>query len=160
MKKLPILTIFLLFLFAQPAFAGGFYLKTIGQLDVEGSSLTQYWYTGENVTFTGVAPANATVTANIDGTSGTTTADASGNWSYATSFSQGDHTVTFSTEGVNPYTFTLTIGAVPEGVGAIPKSDTPQAGVGTPTLIMIFAGMALISFPFLVKKLLISSTSS
>lgn len=160
MKKIFFLTVLSLFLFAQTSFAGGFYLKTIGELDVEGSALTQYWYTGTNVTFTGVAAASATITVTIDGVSGTTISDSSGNWSYSTNFTQGDHTVTFSTEGVSPYTFTLTIGEVPEGVGSISKSDLPQAGVATPTLIMFFVGVLLISAPFLVKKALSFRTSS
>lgn len=124
--------------------ASGFYIETIGSLDIQGSAYPQYWYTGANPTITGKAPANASITATIDGTSQTVTADAAGDWSVATSVSEGDHSVTLATESITPYTFTLTIGTVADGVGSITAPDTPPAGVGTPTIALIIIAFSML----------------
>lgn len=156
MKSILSVLIFILafLLFASSSFASGFYLKTIGALDVEGGIYSQIWYTSENVTFKGVAPAGNSVTAVINGASNTVTADANGNWSYSTSLNQGDNSVSFTTEGANNLSFTLTIGEVPEGVGEIPKAETPSAGVGYPTIFLLTGGSAFLLFASyeLVKK--------
>jgi len=153
MKRLLPLIVFLSFiLFSSPLSAGGFYLKSIGELNVEGASYDHLWYTGSNVTFTGVAPASSTVTIAIDGTSATATATSSGAWSYSTTLSQGDHSIILSTPSAESYNFTLTIGEVPEGVGAIQAPDTPVAGSVTPTVLALVLGTSLLLSPLLVNK--------
>lgn len=133
-------------IFPLSVLASGFYLKTIGALDVEGGMYSQIWYTSPgNITFTGISPPGAVISATVDGANGSATADGSGNWSYTTNLSEGDHQITFSTEVALPLTFTLTLGAVPDGIGAIPKADTPQAGIGAPTIILLAFGGMLIS---------------
>lgn len=134
------------FISTSSSAASGFYLKTIGALDVEGGVYSQIWYTSENVTFTGIAPAGNSVTATVNGTSETATADANGFWSYTTTLNQGDNSVSFTTQGANPLSFTLTIGQVPEGVGEIPKAETPSAGVSYPTLFLLAGGSTFVLF--------------
>ena len=139
-----ILSILFLFFLPLSISASGFYIETIGSLDVQGSAYPQYWYTGTNPTITGKAPANASITATIDGTTQTVAADAAGTWSVVTSISEGDHTITLSTESITPYTFTLTIGAAPDGVGGITAPDTPPAGVGGPTIALITVAFSML----------------
>lgn len=148
---LTILLLFFLFL-PQPLFASGFQLKTVGALNVEGVTYNHLWYTNENITFTGIALANAQITAIIDGTSNTVTADSSGNWSYTATLPAGDHQISFtSNEGT--LSFTLTVGEVPEGVGGLPTTETPTVGIITPTIAGLFTGGFLISLAvFLLRK--------
>lgn len=151
--RLPILLFLLtLFLFfPHPLFAAGFQLKTVGTLNVEGVTLTQLWYSNGNVTFTGTALENASVTTTIDGTSETVTADASGNWSYSTSLSEGDHQVSFTSDESST-SFTLTIGESSADIGSLPTTATP-AGTVEPTIAILFLGTALIaSGIFFLKK--------
>jgi hypothetical protein len=139
-------------LFPSTVGASGFYLKTIGDLNVEGGMYSQIWYTGESVTFTGVALANETVTSSIDNAVDTTTADASGNWSYSTTLAQGDHEISFSTPSATALNFTLTIGETPEGVGSIPAAETPPAGVTFPTILTFLAGIIAVSSSVVLAK--------
>ena len=151
-KLLILFTLTFFLIFPQSLFAAGFQLKTVGSLDVEGVTYTQLWYSSGNVTFTGTALENAQVTATIDGTSETVTADASGNWSYTTSLADGDHQVSF-TSNESTLAFTLTIGAVPEDVGSLPAAETPTVGLISPTIILLFAGILIIaSVVFFSKK--------
>ena len=154
MKKfLSILAVLLLFIFsAELVRAGGFYLTSIGSLDVEGTAYPQYWYTGSSPVISGVAPASTVVTVEVDGTSATTTSDASGNWSYTTSIGEGDHTIKLSATGVNAYTFTLTIGTPPDDVGAISAPDTPVAGTSMPTIMLLSLGVVLLLTPLALRK--------
>lgn len=140
-----------LLLFPQPLFAAGFQLKTVGTLNVEGTTLTQLWYTSGNVTFTGTALENAQVTATIDGTSETVTADSSGNWSYSATLVEGDHQVSFASDA-GSVSFTLTIGEAPVDIGSLPTATAPAAGVATPTITMLFVGTVLVLSAFLLHK--------
>ena len=142
-KLLILLTLFLLFIFPQSLLAAGFQLKTVGSMSVEGATYNQLWYSSTNVTFTGTALANATVTATINGASSTITADASGNWSHSATLNEGDNTVSFESDG-STVSFTLTIGALPEGVGGLPEAATPTAGIVTPTLALFLMGGSLL----------------
>ena len=134
--------------------ASGFYIETIGSMDVQGTAYPQYWYSGTNPTITGKAPADSTITITIDGTSGTTTSDATGVWSYQVTAVEGDHLVTLATDAANSYTFTLTIGEMTEssGGGAISTPDMPAAGVGTPTVILLAVGIFALTLPLIFKK--------
>ncbi len=151
---LPVFLIITLF-FPALSKASGFYLEAIGDLAVEGGGHAHYWYTGSNVTLRGIAPANSSVTVEIDGTAESVTASSSGSWSYTTSLAEGDHGVVLSAPSVEPYSFTLTIGDMPEEVGAISKPDSPPAGNITPTLLGLIIGTGLIFTPLLVGKVFI-----
>jgi len=140
------------FFSSTPVHASGFYLKSIGSLTVESAAYSHYWYTGSSPTLVGVAPADSTVTVTIDSVSGTTAADSSGTWSYATTIGEGDHTITLSTPSATDYTFTLTIGVTPDGVSGITPAETPPAGTITPTLLLLFGASLLLLTPFALKK--------
>jgi VCBS repeat-containing protein len=120
-------------------------------MNVEGVTLTQLWYTNTDVTFTGIALENATVTATINGTTGSTTADASGNWSYTTTLNEADNSVSFESGG-STISFTLTIGTLPEGVGGLTTAETPTVGITTPTFILIFLGTLFLSSAFFLLR--------
>jgi hypothetical protein len=156
-RILLIFLIALFFLFPQNLSAAGFQLKTVGGMNVDGVTYNQLWYTNTNVTFTGTALQNATVTATINGAAGTAIADASGNWSYTATLNQGDNTVSFESGGSN-ISFTLTIGTVPEGVGGLTTAQTPTVGTTTPTFILIFSGILFLSSAvFLLRKNLLKA---
>lgn len=151
-----LILIFFLFAFPLKALASGFQLKTVGALNVDGVTYSHLWYTNGNVVFTGLALANAQVTATIDGASTTVTADASGNWSYSTTLSDGGHDVGF-TSNESTVAFTLTIGQnVPEGIGGLPEAETPTVGIVTPTIALLFAGISLVFPPLLLRKKVVS----
>jgi hypothetical protein len=134
--------------------ASGFQLKTIGSLNVDGITISQIWYTnGSNLNFTGIALENADVTANIDGVSATVTADASGNWSYTTSLTDGDHAVSFTSNDSN-IAFTLTIGEVATEAGALPSAETPTVGFITPTVIFLCLSALFIFSPLFLRRLI------
>jgi hypothetical protein len=151
--KLFILTTFLLITFATNTLASGFYLKSIGTLDVSSTSYDHYWYTSINPNLSGLSPANATVTITIDSQAFSAQADANGNWNYQTSIGEGDHSIKLSTPASSDYNFTLTIGPTPEGVGSLQSSDTPVAGVSSPTFILLLSGISFLSLPYLLRRL-------
>ena len=139
-------------------------LNRIGSMDVSGVSYDHWWYTNTSVTFTGIADANATVTATIDGTAGSATADASGNWSYAATLTEGeDHAVSFASGG-STISLTLTIGPVPADVGTATTTTTttttttatssalPEAGVSWVTLLILMTGGVLVTSGLFLRK--------
>lgn len=152
-QTLLILLVTLLFIFPQSVLAAGFQLKTIGALNVEGVTYDQLWYSNPNVTFTGTALEGAQITATINGTNETITANTSGNWSYTATLNKGDNSVSF-TSNESIISFTLTVGEVPEGVGSLPTTATPAAGVITPTVALLLIGGIFVLLPLfsLVKK--------
>jgi hypothetical protein len=136
--------------------ASGFYIQTIGSMDVQGSAYPQYWYSTPNPTITGMAPASSTITVTVDGVQGTTTADATGLWSYAVTAAEGDHSVDLATDAATSYSFTLTIGEMTEGTGgSITAPDTPAAGVGAPTIILLTLGAFALMLPFVFKRFIV-----
>lgn len=153
MKKfLPIIIITFLLIFPISILAAGFQLTAIGGLDMTGVTYDQIWYTSGSVTFTGTSTAGSEVTAAIDGTSETVTADGAGNWSYSTTLADGDHSVSFSSDAGSK-SLTLTIGeSLPDGVGGLPTSETPVAGTTTPTILLFSTGILLITTPLLLKR--------
>jgi hypothetical protein len=145
--------LFITLLFTASTSAGGLYLKTIGSLNVDGTSYPHYWYTGSNPVLTGGASPNASLTITVNGqVAGTPVADETGSWSQAIVINEGDNTITVTTETVSPYTFTLTKGAVPEGVGGITTPEMPAAGVGGPTIILASIALLLLATPIFFRK--------
>ena len=136
--------------------ASGFYIQTIGSMDVQGSAYPQYWYSTPNPTIAGMAPADSTITVTVDGVSGTTISDASGSWSYAVTAAEGDHSVTLATDAATSYSFTLTIGEMTGEGGSISAPDTPAAGVGTPTIVLLTLGAFALTLPFIFKRFMTS----
>lgn len=132
--------------------ASGFYLSSIGSMDVSATSYPQYWYTGVNPLLTGVAPAGATVNVSVDGVADSAIAGSDGTWVYQTAIAGGDHAIVLSTEAAGSYSFTLTIGEVPEGIGGISASETPVAGVSFPTIALLSLGLVFLGTPFVLLK--------
>lgn len=131
------------FTFSKEALAGGFNLKSIGQVDTSGRQISQWWYSGSQPVFVGEATPGASVSITIDGTEGTAIADESGNWSYATTLSDGDHQVMLASNG-STISFTLTTGvnnvnwdAVNSDAGT---STLPTAGIVWPGLLLLMTG--------------------
>lgn len=141
MRLLIILAFFLLL--PVTALAAGFQLTAIGAMDVTGATSTKWWYSTDNPALAGTATANSTVTITIDSVASTTTADASGVWSYTpTALTAGDHSVELSADA-GSQSFTLTIGDIPANVSAPTTSDLPVAGVFDQALWLWLIGGAI-----------------
>lgn len=154
--RLPIClsSLVLLLVFPVVVFASGFQLKTIGDMSVDGVTYDQLWYSSGDVTFTGIAGASEAVTIVIDGTSSSVTSGADGNWNYSTTLAEGDHVMSFASSG-GSVAFTLTIGATPEGVGALTPAETPTVGVSWPTMTLIASGMGLLVLAVVYRRSLV-----
>ncbi len=133
------------FLSPKAVLAGTFNLKSIGSVDTSGRQISQWWYSGSQVTFIGEASPRASVSISIDGSENTTTADSSGNWSYAAAgLEDGDHQVKLSSSGSN-INFTLTTGVNNvnwETVNGDSGRETlPAAGIIWPGILALAAGI-------------------
>jgi len=132
------------FLVPQIIFASGFQLKTLGALDLDGVTVDHIWYSAQNPTITGIAPASSEVKITVDGVDQQVTADSSGNWIFHPTLIDGDHTLVFTNAGSTTITKTITIGNIPENIGALPKAETPTVGNITPTIIFLTIGIILL----------------
>lgn len=154
MTKKLILLVMMFFLLAKTSYAGGFNLKSIGQVDTSGQQISHWWYTGLTPILTGEAAALSEVTISIDGTETKVTADESGNWTYNPgALTSGDHAIIL-TSGGSTITFTLTLGAEnvdQNAIGSGSAETLPTAGVTFPTLILLGIGGIL----FLTAKKLV-----
>lgn len=141
-------------LFTKMAFAGGFNLKSIGQVDTSGQQISHWWYSGLTPVMTGEAISSSVVTISIDGTAATVTADGSGNWTYNPgALISGDHTIILTSDG-STISFTLTLGAENvdyTAIGSGSAETLPTAGVFFPTVTLISIGGVL----FLVARKLV-----
>lgn len=150
-KYFMFILIAILALSVRTAWAGGFNLKSIGQVNTSGRQISHWWYSGSTPVMIGEAVAGSTVTISIDGTENTVTADGSGNWTYNPgSLADGDHAVILKSDG-STITFTLTMGANNvnwDAVGSGSGETLPAAGVAWPTIILLSSGGML----FLVAK--------
>jgi len=137
------------FLFSGEVLAGGFNLKSIGQVDTSGRQLSQWWFSGSQAVFVGEASPGASVTVSIDGSESTATANESGEWSYsAPALSDGDHQVVLSSSGSN-ISFTLTTGVDNVNWDAV-NSDAgtttlPTAGIIWPGLLLLMTGLGSVT---------------
>lgn len=144
---------------APHVFGSGFTVRKVGGLNVDGLVYSRLWYTKGNVTISGGTLPNETVTATVDGAASTVTADVSGNWSYTTTLAAGDHAMSFSSIS-STVSFTLTIGALPEGVGGLPTATAPTVGSIWPTALLLLTGVGLVIGPlFLLKKIATQSST-
>jgi hypothetical protein len=148
-----VLALFLL-LPVNKVFAGGFNLKSIGQVDTSGREISHWWYSGSSAVMKGEAAASSTVTVSVDGTDGTATADGDGNWTYSpASLADGDHEVVLTNSG-STIKFTLTTGVSNVNWDAVDKdagtTTLPTAGVTFPTIALMMVGGSLV---LVAKKL-------
>jgi len=149
----PCLVLFL-FLSTTKIFAGGFNLKSIGQLDTSGRQISHWWYSGSSAVMKGEAVIGNTVTVSIDGNEGTATVDGDGNWTYTpTNLADGDHTIIL-TSGGSTIKFTLTMGTTNVDWDVVGKESSatalPAAGVTLPTVLLLVLGTG---FVLIGKKL-------
>lgn len=122
----------IVFAFSPKLFAATLQLTNIGALATEGNVYPEWWYTGSNPALLGKAAANSEVTVKIDDTSSKVKANGSGDWSYNTTISSGDHMIVIS-QGSETISFTLHAGqALPENIGQTTQSTaagtTPDTG--------------------------------
>lgn len=118
--------LFLVFTF-KSTFASTLTLTKIGTLDLGGKTYKEWWYTGANPTFYGVAASGSTVSLKIAETTFTATIDAAGNWSYPAKMEKGDYAIEISS-GTEKLSFTLHLGQT------MPSASQPSGSApGTPS---------------------------
>lgn len=149
----PLTFVFLFSLVLNVAFAGNNVLTKIGTMDLDGNVYSEWWYTEENPTLSGIAAAGATVEIDINGTKSEVTADSSGNWSFATgALPTGDHAVIITTGG-EVYSFTLHTGqTVPEGVGSGSGGESDVPATGYNQILWMGVGLVLFSVGYTLLK--------
>jgi len=155
LKKIStLLALALTLILVSPVMAAALSVTSIGNLDTSGTFYASWWYTQENPILSGTADASASVSIDIDGTAGTTTADTLGKWSYATTtLLAGDHTVTV-TSGAEVVSFALNIGDTAPVATTIPVQTStssatttlPDSGFGNATIFLALAGIAALGF--------------
>jgi len=133
------------------SFAASLQLQKIGNLDLGGKTYPEWWYTGENPVFYGVSAGDSAVNIKIDDSSFSTTSDSSGNWSYVSQLSNGDHEIEIS-QGSEKIVFTLHLGqSLPENIGAGTQeatasgSSVPSTGFNQYVAISMGVGVVLLA---------------
>ncbi|MFZ5424206.1 MAG: hypothetical protein ACOZAO_00200 [Patescibacteria group bacterium] len=161
MKRICATLIVILFLLstAFPVFAADFELLTIGSLNTNGANYTDWWYTGINPLFTGIADPGSTITVTINGESSTTSADSSGIWAYASTLETGDHSVSFLSSGGETIAFTLHTGqSLPDTTETTTvteetsESTTPVPDTGSSQIVLYIVSLSLISYGIYLLK--------
>lgn len=151
LKLFSLFVAFFLLVSVNLSLAASLSLTQIGALNTGGMTYAEWWYTGENPTLVGTAGAGSTVSIDINGTTETVTTDSSGNWTYGTSLSSGDHLVAISSDG-EVYSFTLHAGQDFPGVGAVTtekggvQSTVPESGSNQLLAFALFTGFAAFGF--------------
>lgn len=144
---------FFLCLFASKVSAGGFQLKTIGALDMDGVTISHIWYLNGSCSITGLAEAYSDIKVKVDqNAEETVSANSDGTWIYHANLASGDHSLTFTDKNGSVISKTLTIGNIPENIGALPKAETPTVGEITPTAVMFFGGLFFLFVSFLLLR--------
>ena len=150
-KKFIFLLVVLFAFSVKSARAGGFNLKSIGQVNTSGQQISHWWYSGTTPVLIGEALAGSSVTISIDGTTASVVADGSGNWTYNPgSLAGGDHSIILTNNG-STNSFTLTLGTENvdwNAVGTGGGETLPTVGVIFPTVLLTGAGGIL----FLMAK--------
>jgi len=139
---------------ASYVFSATLQVTRIGGLDLGGKIYKEWWYTGENPTFYGKATANSEVTITADTNSHKATADASGDWSYASALAKGDYKMTFA-QGSESVAFTLHLGQVlPQNITSSSEqtnqSTTPSGGTDQIVALTLGLGILLLATYFYV----------
>ena len=142
-------------LFVKTAYAGGFNLTSIGQVNTSGQQISHWWYSGSTPIMTGEVVTGNTVTVSIDGIEATATVTDS-SWTYNPgSLTAGDHTIIL-TSGGSTINFTLTLGTENvnwEAIGKGSGETLPAAGVTFPTVALIgLAGLFFLTARKLAKQ--------
>ena len=142
--------LFIIVLAFNYAFATPLELRKIGALDLGGQTYSEWWYTGTNPTFSGIAELGTPVNAKIGESTYTATPDSSGAWSFTTTLEKGDYNIEIS-QGENKITFLLHLGqAVPSGTltsGSTPSTtgEVPETGFNQYLAMSFGTGVILLA---------------
>jgi hypothetical protein len=132
LKTLFIVTAFLSLFITQVVLAASLSLTHIGSLATNGSTYSEWWYSGTNPLLKGTAADSAEVMITIDSEEYTTNADSSGMWSYQTTLSSKDYSIVISSEG-EQYSFTLHAGQSMSGSTSGTQETTQSTSSVPPT---------------------------
>lgn len=136
----------LMFLSVNFAWASGFHISKIGNIDTGGQQLSHWWYSGFAPSLHGEATPGAEVTIDIDGQALAINADSSGNWDFQpAAMTAGDHQVKVSGDG-SAVNFTLTIGSENvnwDAVGSGSAQTLPTVGTAWPTVLLLIFGLGV-----------------
>lgn len=132
LKTFFIATALLGLIFTRPVYGASLNLTHIGSLATEGSTYSEWWYSATNPLLKGTANDNAQVKIMIDSEEYTTQADSDGDWSYQTSLSAKDYSITISSEG-EEYSFTLHAGQSMSGDSTSTMETTQSTSAVPPT---------------------------
>ena len=150
MKKVLVMFLLLFLGFRKQVQAGGFNLKSIGDVSTEGRQISHWWYSGLQPILRGEALPGSEVTITIDEIVRQINADSDGNWNFSgeTILAAEDHSVKLESGG-SIISFTLTLGSENvdwEAVGTGAGESLPAVGVVSPTLFLLTGGlMAMLS---------------
>lgn len=126
-------------------------LQNIGTLSTAGKKYTEWWYTGINPTFSGIAAANSTVKLTVNTTSYDVKSDATGKWTQSTTNPAGDYNVTIVGDGTT-YSFKLHLGqSMSEGTttgSTAPRSNVPNTGSEQVVAVLFSLGVILLASYF------------
>jgi len=145
MRKVLVAFLLLFVIFGKQVWAGGFNLKSIGNVSTEGQQISHWWYSGLQPVLSGEALPGSEVTITVDETVRQINADSDGNWNFSgeTTLTAGDHSIKLESEG-STISFTLTLGSENvdwEAVGAGAGESLPAVGVISPTLFLLTGGL-------------------
>lgn len=143
-RILSVLILLSFLVLSSNVYAASLVVTKIGALDTGGNTYPQWWYTASNPVFAGTAPAGATVDITVNDASTSVTADGSGNWSYASNLTSGDHSLKFEADG-SSYSFLLSITqTLPESFSSGTSVETTQSTVPIPdTGVNTVAGLVV-----------------
>lgn len=159
LPKTIFVTIIALALSANSVLAASLSLTKIGALNIGNKQISgQWYYTSTNPTLYGTAGEGSNVVINIDGTEGSATADASGNWQfYSDKLTNGNHQVAISS-GSESFGFSLNIGQdVPADLNSATVSASGNAVpvTGSTSSLITYVGISaalLMGGVFLLNK--------
>jgi len=139
-KSLFIAVILLSVFINRSLYAASLTLTQIGSLATNGSTYSEWWYSATNPLLKGTAGDSAEVKVTIDSDEYTTTADSSGMWSYQTTLSAKDYSVTLSSGG-EQYAFTLHAGQSMSSSTTTTPETTQSTSAVPPTGYNQIAGL-------------------
>lgn len=132
LKSLFVLTVIISLIITPSLHAASLTLTHIGGLATNGATYSEWWYSATNPLLRGTANDGAEVTITIGNEEHTVTADSDGMWSYQTSLSAQDYSISLESEGEG-YGFTLHAGqSLPSSGTAGDVMETTQSTSAVP----------------------------
>ena len=131
LKSLFLLVVLLSLVITPTLYAASLSLTHIGGLVTNGSTYSEWWYTGTNPLLKGTAGEGAEVVISIGSEEHTVTADSGGYWSYQTSLATEDYTIAINSGGEG-YSFTLHAGQSMSSDSVTATTETTQSTTAVP----------------------------